>query len=411
MLVAEEAVEIRVLSRQGKSIREIARMLKVSRNTVRRYLRGEGLPRYEREARPSKLDHYKQYIAERVKAAAPEWIPATVLLRELRALGYPGGMSILKDHLATLKPVAKPEPLIRFETEPGRQMQADFATIRRGQDRLAVFIATLGWSRATYVEFVTDERMETLLGCHERAFYFFGGVPREVLYDNMRTVVTDRDRYGPGLHRYNRTFLDFAHHHGFVPRLCQPYRPRTKGKVERFIRYLRASFYVPLASQLSPEGLKVDRETANARVGTWLREVANARVHATTGEVPWCGSSRNANACNRSPRRGRERFSLLLEASGGRSARLSASAAGVRRTDHGRRLDEHTAPTRDRAVQPVAARRDRCAVSGAGPDRGRKAHFVYRLPGGVTGRRARIAPGAGARDVRAGGRLSGDQDA
>ena len=78
--------------------------------------------------------------------------------------------------------------------------------------------------------------METLLGCHERAFYFFGGIPREALYDNMRTVVTDRDRYGPGLHRYNRTFLDFAHHHGFVPRLCQPYRPRTKGKVERFIR-------------------------------------------------------------------------------------------------------------------------------------------------------------------------------
>jgi len=286
MLLAEEAVEIRVLSRQGKSIREIARLLAVSRNTVRRYLRGAKLPHYARETRPSKLDQYKQYIAERVRAAAPEWIPATVLLRELRALGYPGGISILKDHLATLKPVARPEPLIRFETEPGRQMQADFATIRRGKDRLAVFIATLGWSRATFVEFVTDERMETLLGCHERAFYFFGGIPREVLYDNMRTMVTARDRYGPGLHRYNRTFLDFAHHQGFVPRLCRPYRPRTKGKVERFIRYLRASFYVPLASQLSPEGLKVDRETANARVGTWLRDVANARVHATTGEIP-----------------------------------------------------------------------------------------------------------------------------
>ncbi len=286
MLVAEEAVEIRVLRRQGKSIREIARMVEVSRNTVRRYLRGEGLPRYERKARPSKLDPYKHYIDERVKAAAPDWIPATVLLRELRALGYAGGYSILKDHLAALRPVAKPEPLIRFETEPGRQMQCDFATIRRGRDRLAVFIATLGWSRATYVEFVTDERLETLLGCHERAFYFFGGVPREVLYDNMRTVVTDRDRYGPGLHRYNRTFLDFAHHHGFLPRLCRPYRAKTKGKVERFIGYLRASFYVPLASQLSPEGLKVDRDTGNARVGTWLREVANARVHATTGEIP-----------------------------------------------------------------------------------------------------------------------------
>src|SRR5271167_2564567 len=90
MLVAEEAVEIRVLRRQGKSIREIARMLDVSRNTVRRYLRGEGLPRYERESRPSKLDPYKRYLDERVKAAAPDWIPATVLLRELRAPGYPG---------------------------------------------------------------------------------------------------------------------------------------------------------------------------------------------------------------------------------------------------------------------------------------------------------------------------------
>jgi hypothetical protein len=102
----------------------------------------------------------------------------------------------------------------------------------------------------------------------------------------MRTVVTERDRYGPGLHRYNRTFLDFAHHHGFVPRLCRPYRAKTKGKVERFIGYLRASFYIPLASQFSPEGLKVDRDTANVQVGTWLRVVANARVHATTGEIP-----------------------------------------------------------------------------------------------------------------------------
>jgi transposase len=107
MLVAEEAVEIRVLSRQGR-VREIARMLKVSRNTVRRYLRSEGLPRYARKARRSKLDPYKQYLAERVKAATPDWIPATVLLRELRALGYPGGYSMLKDHLARLRPVAAP---------------------------------------------------------------------------------------------------------------------------------------------------------------------------------------------------------------------------------------------------------------------------------------------------------------
>jgi transposase len=286
MLVAEQTVEIRVLSRQGKSIRAIARTLQVSRNTVRRYLRTQGLPRYRREARPTKLDSYKHYIDERVKAAAPEWIPAVVLFGELRRLGYDGGLTTLKLYLARLKPTPKAEPLIRFETEPGRQMQADFATIRRGADRLSVFIATLGWSRAAYVEFIEDEWLETLLSCHEHAFTYFGGVPREVLYDNMHAVVSARDAYGPGRHRYNPTFLDFAHHHGFRPRLCKPHRPKTKGKVERFIRYLRASFYVPLASQFSPEGVKVDRDTANARVGAWLREVANARIHATTGEMP-----------------------------------------------------------------------------------------------------------------------------
>ena len=138
MLVAEEAVEIRVLRRQGKSIREIARTLEVSRNTVWRYLRSEGLPRYQRKARASKLDGYKHYIEEQVRATAPDWIPATVLLRELKALGYESGYSILKDHLATLRPVAKPDPVVRFETEPGHQMQADFATIRRGRDHRVV---------------------------------------------------------------------------------------------------------------------------------------------------------------------------------------------------------------------------------------------------------------------------------
>ena len=102
----------------------------------------------------------------------------------------------------------------------------------------------------------------------------------------MRTVVLERHGYGRGRHRFHPGFLDFARHCGFRPRLCAPYRAQTKGKVERFIRYLRHSFYVPLASRLAQEGLIVDRETANLAVGRWLREVANLRVHGTTGEVP-----------------------------------------------------------------------------------------------------------------------------
>lgn len=287
MLWGELALEIRVLAKHGMGVRAIAREAGVSRNTVRRYLRDPEAARCRaRPSRPGKLDGFAAYIAGRVASAAPDRLSATALLLELRERGYAGGYSILKEHVARLRPAPPPEPVVRFETAPGEQMQVDWAAIRRGPDRLSVFVATLGWSRAAYAEFVADERLETLLSCHERAFLLFGGVPREVLYDNMRTVVLERDRYGRGRHRFHPGFLDFAGHCGFRPRLCQPYRARSKGKVERFIRYLRGGFWVPLASRMAAEGVAVDRAAANLAVGRWLREVANARTHATTGEAP-----------------------------------------------------------------------------------------------------------------------------
>ncbi len=285
------AMEIRVLAKHGMGVREIAREVGMSRNTVRRYLRDEEAVRYkERPRRSAKLDPYRAYIAARLAAAAPETIQANVLLEEIRARGYAGGYTMVKAHVAALRERALPEPVVRFETAPGQQMQVDWAVIRRSGSRvgsrLSVFVATLGWSRAAYVEFVTDERARTLIACHERAFLAFGGVPREVLYDNVRTVVTQRDAYGQGKHRLHAGFADFAGHCGFRPRLCRPYRAQTKGKVERFIRYLRGSFYVPFASRMAQDGLVVDVPAANAAVRRWLREVANARVHATTDAVP-----------------------------------------------------------------------------------------------------------------------------
>lgn len=287
MIGGELSMEIRVLSKHGKGVREIAREMGVSRNTVRRYLRSAEASRYkQRPQGPAKIDPFKSYITERLAAAAPDLIPAKVLFDEIREHGYDGGYTMVKVFVATLKPVARPDPVVRFETLPAQQMQVDWATIRRGRNRLSVFVATLGWSRAAYVEFVTDERVETLIACHERAFLAFGGVPREVLYDNVKTVVIDRDAYGPGRHRFHAGFLDFAGHCGFRPRLCRPYRARTKGKVERFIRYVRASFTVPFASRLAQDGVTVDAAAANTAVRRWLREVANARIHATTKAVP-----------------------------------------------------------------------------------------------------------------------------
>jgi transposase len=281
----ETIVEIKVLARQGKSIKEITRELGISRNTVRKYLKQERPPIYgPRALRPTKLDPYKGYLTERVEAARPDWIPATVLLREIQTLGYSGGISQLKVFLSTLKPKPVAEPLVRFETEPGKQMQVDFVTIRRGQHRLSAFVASLGFSRVTFVYFVADERVETVLSCLRQSFEAFDGVPEHVLFDNMKTVVLERDAYGNGQHRFHPQLLQLARDCGFAIRLCRPYRAKTKGK--RFNRYLRSSFWIPLKTRFQASGLLVDAETANVEVARWLQDVANVRVHGELKERP-----------------------------------------------------------------------------------------------------------------------------
>lgn len=208
-----------------------------------------------------------------------------MLLREIQAAGYEGGISQLKAYLAPFK-VIPPDALVRFETEPGRQMQADFTVIRRRRDRLSAFVATLGYSRASFVRFTEQEDFPVWRDCLAAAFKYFGGVPQEVLFDNAKPVIIERDAYGPGQHRWHPGMLEFARDWGFQLRVCRPYRARTKGKVERFNGYLKGSFLVPLAATLKGGGLKLDRETANREVLRWLLEVANVRVHATTDERP-----------------------------------------------------------------------------------------------------------------------------
>ncbi|MFM8356514.1 MAG: IS21 family transposase [Gammaproteobacteria bacterium] len=283
----EMVVEIRVLARQRKSIKEIARDLGLSRNTVRKYLRSDAEPQYgPRKGRATKVDPYRDYIVGRIEAAKPDWIPATVLLREIQELGYRGGLTQLKVFVNGHKPKPVTEPLVRFETEPGEQMQVDFVVFRRGTDRVSAFVATLGYSRCSYVRFVTDERVTTVIECLRRSFDAFGGVPRHVLFDNMKTVVVERDAYAPGKHRFHPEVLTLANDHGFALRLCRPYRAKTKGKVERFNRYLRESFWVPLQARFKASGLLVDAESANFEVTRWLREVANVRRHGDLKERP-----------------------------------------------------------------------------------------------------------------------------
>jgi len=287
MITNEVYVEIEILRKHSMSLRKIAEQVGCSVNTVRNHLAADALPKYQRQkCQVTKLEPYKNYLQERQLAARPAWIPATVLLREIIEQGYSGGRTQLRDYMYSLKPSLPIEPIVRFETAPGEQMQVDWVEFRKGKNPLYAFCATLGFSRVSYVVFVTDMKVETLIDCHEKAFSAFGGIPKQGLYDNMKTVVIERDIDGEGVHRFHAGFLDYARHCGFVIKLCRPYRAKTKGKVERFNGYLRRSFYVPLVVQLKQVGLDLDAVTANIEVSHWLKDIANVRIHGTTHARP-----------------------------------------------------------------------------------------------------------------------------
>ena len=273
--------EIEELKRQGLSIQAISGLLGFDRKTIRKYLlKPDGTPAYgPRAARPSKLDAFKPYIEERQKAGV--W-NAQVLLRELKARGYAGGYTILKDWLQPQRESAQTVAVRRFETPPGKQAQVDWGHLGsieiNGQERkLNGFTFTLGYSRAMMAEAALDQKLGTLLKMHEEAFQQLGGVPEEILYDRMKTVWVEIDERGEVV--WNPVFLDFARYWGFTPRLCRPYRAQTKGKVESGVKYVRRNFLCGLQGR-EPSCLP----DLNAQLRAWVWEVANQRVHGTTHE-------------------------------------------------------------------------------------------------------------------------------
>lgn len=288
MLTKEAVMEIKILSRRGMSIRAMAKELGISRNTVRKYLRGEALDAapHQGPGRPRKLRPYEGWLRRRVEGAAPIRLPATVLCREVAAMGYDGSERTVRRFLAGLVPAPVVEPVVRFETAPGHQAQMDWAEYRLGRRKVYAFVGVLGYSRWLYLEYVDSMRSEVLIACHQRMFAAFGGVPREVLYDNMKTVVTHRDAYGRARHRFHDALWALAGECGFRPRLCQPRRPQTKGKVERSIDYIANSFFHPLVTRLALEKRVPELDELNAEAQLWCATVANVRCHGTTGIAP-----------------------------------------------------------------------------------------------------------------------------
>lgn len=277
MLHPEEWMEVKHLLRQGLSQRQVARRTGLSRNTVARLAAQPAPQPYARASQGSILDPYKDYLTERFRAYP---LSAVRLLEEIRPMGYPGGVHLVREFLATLRTTQRRQELatVRFETAPGEQGQVDWCHCGVFSDalgqpvRVSAFVMVLGFSRMLFVEFTSSMELPELLRCHQQAFAFFGGWPRELLYDNMAQVRL------PHSAQWNPLFLDFAQHYGFTPRTCRVRRPRTKGKVERAIGYLQSSF---LAGRTF-----ADLADLNAQGRHWLDHTANVRLHATTGQRP-----------------------------------------------------------------------------------------------------------------------------
>jgi len=276
MLSKEDHIVLNHYLKEGLSKTAIAEKLGINRRTVHRYLRsGKAEPRYgPRSGKPGVLDPFKDYLLGRL-AIYPE-LTAVRLMAEIIPLGYRGKYTTVKRFVRESRP-PRPLPIeTRFEVRPGEQAQADFATFKTTFGTIYAFLVVLSWSRYLWVRFYHHQDQLSVLDGLQRAFVAFGGVPGSVLFDRMKTAV---DRTGPnGQAVFNAEMLRFAAHHGFRPRACQPYRAKTKGRVERAVSYLRQGFFYGRVFR--------DLDDLNKQVTAWLRDAANRRLHGTTGEVP-----------------------------------------------------------------------------------------------------------------------------
>lgn len=255
---------------EGWKVGTIATQVGVHHTTVRRVLDSHGIaPRIE--ARPSIVDPYLPFIAETLE----KWptLPASRLYSMVVERGYPGKPGHFRRIVARMRPRKPAEAFLRLSTLPGEQAQVDWAHcgklgVGRATRALSAFVMVLTSSRMTFVRFYLDQRLGSFLDGHQAALHAFGGVPRVLLYDNLKTAVAERR--GDAI-RFNPTLLQFASHYRYEPRPVAPYRGNEKGRVERRIRDLRQSF-------LSGRTLR-DLDELNAQVAVWCQQTVGGRPH------------------------------------------------------------------------------------------------------------------------------------
>jgi len=285
MYARERRVLLRHYLEQGLSKSEIARMLGIGRRTLYHWINtgqldrelDNGSVRYKpRPAVDRKIDRYRGIIQARL-AEYPK-LSATRLFEEICAAGYTGGYTQVKEYVREARPAPAVDPVVRFETPLGHQAQVDFAEFRLPWGKRFALLVVLGYSRLMWVQFYPRQTMAVLIRGLEDAFASFGGVPAELLFDQLKAVIIDDHRQVGGKLLENLEFLRFASHWGFRIRACRPYRARTKGKVKRPVSYLRQGFFYGRVF--------LNDEDLNEQVHQWIERKANLRIHGTTFEVP-----------------------------------------------------------------------------------------------------------------------------
>jgi len=271
--------EIHRLKNMGLKQRQIARKLRVGRDTVKKYLEDPEKTFCPKAPKPSKLDPFKDDIAKYLDDDPR--VKATVILQHLVQQGFDGEITILRNYLRKVRGKTKyREPFIRFESKPGEQMQIDwghFGSLIYGEHKrkLYALVVIESYSRKLYVEFTHSQKQEALHQSLLNAFKYLGGSPEQVLVDNMVTAVIERDR---SLVRFNEVFLDFLRPFRITPVACNVRAPHEKGKIEASVKYLRRNFW-PLRSF-------TDLKSVQTQVMEWLNTVANVRTHQTTEQRP-----------------------------------------------------------------------------------------------------------------------------
>ncbi|HET6518602.1 MAG TPA: IS21 family transposase [Geminicoccaceae bacterium] len=281
MLEPEAVAAILRLKELGWGSKRIARELGVSRTTVRDYVAAGGWTPYRPPVRRKALDGQDPWLRERFRRHRGN---ADVIRQELASeKGIVVSLRTVERAVAPYRRELEAEAraTVRFETPPGRQLQIDFGEraveIGGARVRAYLFVATLGYSRRPHVRAFHHERQEDWFAGLESAFLKFGGVPEEVLFDNARALVVDHDVTTRTV-VFNERLKAFARHWGFRPRACAPYRARTKGKTESGVGYVKRN---AIAGRSFPSW-----EAFEAHLEAWTREVAEGRVHGTTGEAP-----------------------------------------------------------------------------------------------------------------------------